>query len=135
VRIAKVRRLGFTLATSMCLIAIAAVAMTAVCSLLRADIRRTLNGAADAQLRQLLIAAQIDAPSHLSDAAQQEWETRVPPSLGAARVSTRRLDAAGAVFVRAAIADRAMTEELHFQPSGRAWLLSSAALSPGCSQH
>jgi hypothetical protein len=124
-------RRGFAVATAMCMIALVAVAMTAVCALLTADVRRTINGAADAQLRQLLIAAEVDAPAHLSDAAQRQWTTPLPPSLMEARVASSRLEAPGAVLATAAIPGRTMTEELRFEPSGKVWVLVRAELSPG----
>jgi type II secretory pathway component PulK len=129
-------RSGFAIATAMFMIAIVAVAMAAVGALLAADVRRTLNGTADAQLRQLLVAAEIDAPAHLSDLTQETWTTALPPSLAEGHVETTRLPATDGAELRvsASIADRALIEQLHFDHSPNGWRLKAAELFPSTSR-
>src|SRR4051812_17106737 len=55
------RRTGFATATSMAVVALAAVALASLAALLVSDGRRTRNALDDAQLRQLLLAGADDA--------------------------------------------------------------------------
>jgi len=123
-------RRGFAVATALCMVAIAGVAMAAVCALLAADVRRTLSGDVDAQLRQLLIAGEIDAPAHLSDPTQQAWDTPLPMALGSAQVRTSRVaDGDGArLRVSARLGDRSAREDLRFDRSGGGWRLVGAEM-------
>jgi predicted ATPase len=121
---------AFAIPVAMCMIAIVAVAMTAVCALLAADIRRTLNGSADAQLRQLLLAAELDAPSHLSDASEHQWTTPLPLALSSFQLTTTRLSDSGSLHITATLDRRTLAEDLHFDPTPTGWHLTTAQLFP-----
>jgi hypothetical protein len=131
-------RSGFAMATALFILVVAAVAMAAVGALLTADVHRTLNGSADAQLRQLLIVAEIDAPSHLSITTQDAWTTALPASLAGAKVETRRIPSADGAELRvtATLDGRSILQELKFAHlDGGGWHLQEAVLSAPTVQH
>ncbi len=107
--------------------------MAAVGAVLAADLRRTLDCETDAQLRQLLIAAEIDAPAHLADPANEKWVTPLPPSLAAdGRVEIRRIVSVNGVnlVVTASARDRSLSEQLQFDRAADGWNLIGADLFP-----
>jgi type II secretory pathway pseudopilin PulG len=124
------RQRGFAVTTAMFILAVAGVAMAVVGALLVADVNRTLANAADAQLRQLLIAAEIDAQFHLSEPGQMKWRHALPNSLSGAKVETQKLSVAGRLRLRASasIGGRTMVEALEYNQSSNGWRLVGTEL-------
>jgi hypothetical protein len=124
--------------TALFMLVIAGVAMGTVGALLATDVRRTLNGSADAQLRQLLIAAEIDATLHLAHPIPETWTTPIPPSLAAlGTVRTRRTSSADGLELSttATLAGRSLVQELRFKQTANGWQLVEATLDPAMVQH
>ena len=79
------RRQGLATVTAIALLGLVAVSLLAVSAAVVGDARRTRYATADAQVRQLLLAAAADAAersaSWPADVAADSWELPVPASL------------------------------------------------------
>jgi type II secretory pathway component PulK len=127
-------RQGFAMATAILLIPIATVAMMSIGMLAAADYRRTASTAEGAQLRQLLLAASIDARSHLVDlSSPRSWQTALPTDLataGAKVETTMTLAGQTAdLTITATLGPSHAAEQMRFNHSGDRWLPVSAELT------
>jgi len=128
------RRRGFAMATAISFIPLATMAMMSVGMLCAADYRRTADIAAGAQLRQMLLAAAVDARSHLADAnSPPTWKTSLPADLGSCGAmvqTTMSIDRNVArMAIAATLGDRHADAEMHFVRDGDRWVARSTDLS------
>jgi type II secretory pathway component PulK len=121
---------GFAVTTALFMVAIIGVAALAIGQLVATDMRRTLSREIDAQLRELLLAAAVDAPSHLANANQPDWTMALPSELGDAKLQAQRQPTTdgATVVITATLAGRRMSEELRFAQSNDSWRLISSEL-------
>jgi hypothetical protein len=127
-------RQGFAMATAILLIPIGTVAMMSIGMLASADYRRTASTAEGAQLRQLLLAASIEARTHLADAASpQSWEISLPASLATAganatTVMTRDGQTAN-LTITASLGPSHAMEQMRFDHTSGQWFCVSTELT------
>jgi hypothetical protein len=111
-----------------------AVALLAVSTAVVADSRRTRAATADAQLRQLLVAAAADAAARSQswpDRVQpQDWSVALPPSLAgdgtAVKVSAAQAGESVSVRVEAQHLGRRAGQTLKFRRADGRWQLREA---------
>jgi hypothetical protein len=103
--------------------------LAAMAMMFAADARRTRNAAADAQLRQLLIAGAADVEQRLSK-GQTSFDTKATaPADGAIRLTaTADGDAAVRVIVAATLGPRRQEQTLRFTRTGDKWKLAAIEL-------
>jgi hypothetical protein len=128
------KRGGFAMATAILTIPVATAAMMSVGFLCAADCQGTADAATGAQLRQLLLAACVDARSHLSlPDKTASWKTALPADLASygAKVETAMMtDDNGILFtITATIGKSHATQLLRFARIGDRWTPTWAQLS------
>jgi hypothetical protein len=129
------RRRGMATVTAIALLGLAAVAMLAVSAAVAGDARRTRYATADAQLRQLLLAAAADAAdrsdSWPADVSAESWQLAIPPTLAqngaSANLSVARAGDGVEVRVEAHYLKRRGGQTLRFRRTGERWELFEAA--------
>ena len=126
------RRNGFAILMAIALLAIVGMAIISVSSVFAAQIRRTRDTQADAQIRQLLLAAAPIASERLG-----QWDGNngqpmmvdLPPELADCQLSIRfapGADGDATVDVQASIGKRQGFETLRYAHRGAGWELTSA---------
>jgi hypothetical protein len=122
---------GFATMTAICLIALTGIAITALASLFSLEMQRTREGAVEAQLRQLLLAAMRMPPP----AEGRAIEMSLPPELvlhGASLRLQRMASAKGhdeiTVHVEARWDGHLGRETLVYQQTGAGLVLQEARL-------
>lgn len=124
---------GFALTTAIALMSLIATMLLVIGMTLSADARRTIDGACDAQLRQLLLiggqrAAEVDAagPMHISLPAELV-------SRGGALSLTLSAESPDSriVTVDARIDGRVMRQEISLALRDNRWQATGVVLSPG----
>lgn len=134
--------------TAIALVALVAVAMAAVGSMFRLNLRRTGEALADAQLRQLLIAGERAARERLASAKASDavpsnavrafdHSVPLPAPLAAAggslklRIQPARGDNTAATVeatVEAALEGRSLSQALRYERGPAGWTLAAAEL-------
>lgn len=128
------RRRGIAAVTAIVLLGLVAVALLAVSTAVVADGRRTRAATADAQLRQLLIAAAADAAARSRSwpdrVEPQDWSVALPPALSgdgtSVKVSAAPSGEGVAVRVEAQHLGRRAGQTLQFRRAGGRWQLREA---------
>ena len=121
------RRSAFAAVTAIVLMGLVASTLAAMGMMFAADARRSRAAAAEAQLRQLLIAGAADVQQRLAGG-----ETRFDLTLALAAEGELRLNATSAepdrvnASVAAAVGGRRSEQTLRFVRDGRQWTLASA---------
>jgi hypothetical protein len=111
---------AFAAVTAIVLLGLVASALAAMAMMFAADARRTRSAAAEAQLRQLLLAGAADAQQRLAKGESSFDVTIAAPGEGEIRVSaaaaapTTEGDAARAVIVVATLGPRRAEQTLRF---------------------
>jgi hypothetical protein len=79
------KRPAFATTAALMLMVVLAAALLTLSSLLRADGNRTINEAQEAQLRQLIHAAALDArtKSNAGGDVPRSWDVTLPSNIGA----------------------------------------------------
>jgi type II secretory pathway pseudopilin PulG len=132
----KVQRRGFVTLTAIALFVIVGMAIVAAASLFATEIRRSRAEAADAQLRQLLLAGESMAPQALVDwngQPQQTFFMILPKELERddARLSltAKSIDSGVEVVVDASLGRRHGWQTLRFTKTAGGMKLTSAILN------
>ena len=133
-------RRGFAMLTAIALVALVAVAMAAAASVFRLDLRRTVTGAEDAQLRQLLFAgeriARAKLPREDGKVESAAGPVQLPPALAAQGASMNvgvapkadNADAAVAT-VEATLGGRAAAQTLRYERGPGGWRLAGVEIT------
>ena len=131
------KRRGSAALTAVTLIGLVGVMIAALASLFAAEARRTRDAAAEAQLRQLLVAGAWVANERVRGASPvTESSIELPASLTAdgARVTLAAAPAPDAntvlINVNAALGEREMSQSLRFVRRDAQWRLAEATLNP-----
>jgi hypothetical protein len=132
----RLTRRAFATVAALGLIAVVGVTLAALATLLAGDVKRTVGGAADAQLRQLLIAGEAAARASLAhDGAPGEVTLALPDELQSTGITLtiRRLDGVPPDAVRFEVTardsdGRSATQTLHYARAGDRWQLLAAQL-------
>ena len=122
---------AFAAVTAIVLLGLVASTLAAMAMMFAADARRTRNAAADAQLRQLLIAGAADVEQRLSK-GQTTFDTKLAaPTDGTIQLTaTPDGDAAVRVTVAATLGPRRQDQTLRFTRAagGDQWKLAAVEL-------
>ena len=121
---------AFAAVTAVVMLGLVASVLAALAMMFAADARRTRNAAADAQLRQLLIAGAADVQQRLKQ-GQTTFDVKVPaPAEGEMQLrATAEGDGVRAV-VAATLGTRRGEQTLKFTRDGARWRLASVELRP-----
>ena len=127
-------RRGIAAVTAIVLLGLVAAALLVVSTAVVADGRRTRAAVADAQLRQLLLAAAADAAarseSWAAEVEPQSWSLALPPSLAqdgaSAKVSATPAGEDVEVRVEAQLPQRRAGQTLRFRRADGRWQLQEA---------
>jgi Na+-transporting NADH:ubiquinone oxidoreductase subunit NqrC len=119
---------AFAAVTAIVLLGLVASVLAAMAMMFAADARRTRNAAADAQLRQLLIAGAADVQQRVN-AGQTTFDVKLAaPAEGAMHLSaTAEGDAVRAV-IAAALGTRRGEQTLRFTREGERWKVAAVEL-------
>jgi hypothetical protein len=138
------RRRGLATVTAIALLGLVAVAMLAVSAAVVGDARRTRYEAADAQVRQLLLAAAADAAERAAawpaDVADDSWQLALPATLAQSGGASVKLSLAHAgetleVRVDAHYLTHRGGQTLRFRRSAERWELIDAAPDTATVEH
>lgn len=131
---------GFAAVTSIVLLGLVALALTAIASLTALEARRTHAEASRAQLRQLLLAGAADVQAHSlkwGDAAPTEdWRVSLPSDLSgdhallACHCAAGAADGEARVTVDAALERDHASQVLQLRHDNGHWRIASAELQP-----
>ena len=97
------RSRGFATTVALMMVAFIAAAIMAVTSLAAADFRRTQDEWRDAQLRQIVVAAAVDARAKMRSGAGGSYELQLPEELSKLDASARVQIAGRTVLVTASV--------------------------------
>jgi len=131
------KRRGFAMATAISFIPLATMAMVSVGMLCAFDCGRTASVAEGAQLRQMLLAAAVDARGHLPSEARTSsttaaWITPLPSELGSngAKLQTEMIiDSDRArLTINATFGDRHAAEQMKFVRDQDRWVAVAVQL-------
>ena len=96
-----------------------------------ADARRTRNAAAEAQLRQLLIAGAADVQERLNRGPTTTFEAKTPaPSEGVIHLRATAEEGGVRAVVAAQVGVRRAEQTLRFTRDGARWKLAAVDLRP-----
>ncbi len=137
VRIGATRCGGFAMILALILLALTAMALSALTQLAAEDFRRTREARIDAQLRQLLMAGAADAQQEAgrwpAEAVKSAWEVALPAEVGErlGRVSvsvSREGDGVARVVVVGQLEGRSMRQTVVMSRVDGRWRVSDAQL-------
>ena len=121
---------AFAAVTAVVMLGLVASVLAALAMMFAADARRTRNAAADAQLRQFLIAGAADVQQRLKQ-GQTTFDVKVAtPAEGEMQLrATAEGDGVRAV-VAATLGTRRSEQKLRFTRAGARWRLAGVELRP-----
>ncbi len=122
---------AFAAVTAVVMLGLVASVLAALAMMFAADARRTRNAAADAQLRQLLIAGAADVQQRLTQ-GQTTFEVNVAAPAAEGHIQLRATAEGDGVraVVAATLGTRRSEQTLHFTRDGDRWRLASVELRP-----
>jgi hypothetical protein len=119
---------AFAAVTAIVLLGLVASTLAAMAMMFAADARRTRNGAAEAQLRQLLIAGAADVQQRL-DKGQTSFDVKViAPAEGNLQLSAAADGDVIRAVVAASLGRRHSEQTLRFTRDGERWKLAAVEL-------
>jgi len=126
----RVKKSGFATITAIVMLGLVASMLAAMGMMFAADARRTRSAAAEAQLRQLLIAGAADVQQRLNKDQTTFDATFATPAEGNLRV-TAAMDGDGVrSVVLANLGPRHAEQTLRFTRAGEKWKLVAVELRP-----
>ena len=121
---------AFAAVTAVVMLGLVASVLAALAMMFAADARRTRNAAADAQLRQLLIAGAADVQQRLKQ-GQATFEVRVPsPTEGEMHLRATADNGGVRALIAATLGTRRSEQTLRFTRDGDRWRLAGVELHP-----
>lgn len=121
------RRRGFALLIAVTLLGLAGATLAILATLVAGEARRTREAAAEAQVRQLLIAGEALAQAQMQNAATtQPVEVKLPDELKGATVVVQRTGEQAHIEV--AFEGRRAGETVWFSKNGNGWQVSGVEL-------
>lgn len=127
-------RNGLATAIALLLLALVAVALVVIAQLVRDDARRTFDERVNAQLRALVLAAVIDARTHLQEDGRLIADTAVPmpPAMEPAsvRYTAAQQETQWLVQILARCDDRELQSECTLEQNAGVWTVRDSKLLP-----
>jgi hypothetical protein len=121
---------AFAAVTAVVMLGLVASVLAALAMMFAADARRTRNAAADAQLRQFLIAGAADVQQRLKQ-GQTTFDVNVPvPAEGQIQLRATAEGDGVRALVAATLGPRRTEQALHFIRDGDRWRLAGVELRP-----
>ena len=129
-------RRGFASVTAVVLLGLVAATAGALGALTRVDYVRTRNGAADAQLRQLLLAGAADVLAQSTSWAEKpgasRWDVALPDSTAALRatlaVEVSPTGEGAEARITAKLSGRESIQRIQLAREGDRWRISSSEM-------
>lgn len=128
---------GFVMLIAVMMLGIVGAALAVLSLGINQESRRTANRLLDAQLEQMLLAANAQAPAKLTanPSANQSWSLNLPPDLAAAgatlnlRVQSINSPDTATCFIRASYDHRSAEQTVQFHRTANQWQLISITLA------